>query len=57
MKEYTIYEDANGIQYVKGNIGGGYTIYSTEMGVWNYCSIPEEVIAGLCKNTGKTIKL
>ena len=32
MKPYTIYQDSIGIKYVKGNIGGGYTINSNNGG-------------------------
>lgn len=51
-----IYVDINGTHYVKGDLGGGYTINSDKCGVWDYCSIPEEFIVSLCKNTKKHFK-
>ena len=58
MKEYIIYEDENGNKYVKGNIGGGYTISECSDKtnyLWDYSSATEEDIAKMCKNTGEML--
>lgn len=58
MKEYIIYEDENGNKYVKGNIGGGYTISECSDKtnyLWDYSSATEEDIVKMCKNTGEML--
>ena len=59
MEEHVIYKDANGFQYVKGNLGGGYTIYwdggyydMCKLKVWDYCTeFTEKQIIRFCRKT------
>ena len=59
MEEFIIYEDSNGNQYVKGDIGGGNTVNElsdrTDW-LWDYSTLSEEDIMRSCVNTGHKIK-
>lgn len=57
MKQYVIYQDAEGGQYVKGDIGGGYTINYNDGSHWDYCSKKEIDILAKAEDTGEIIKL
>lgn len=57
MKQYVIYQDAEGGQYVKGDIGGGYTINYNDGSHWDYCSKKENDILAKAEDTGEIIKL
>lgn len=57
MKPYTIYQDSIGIKYVKGNIGGGYTINFNNGSNWDYCFEKESDILAKTIDTGKLIEL
>lgn len=57
MKQYAIYRDAEGGQYVKGDIGGGYTINYNDGSHWDYCSKKENDILAKTEDTGEIIKL
>lgn len=56
MKPYTIYQDSIGIKYVKGNIGGGYTINFNNGSNWDYCFEKESDILAKTIDTGKLIE-
>lgn len=57
MKPYTIYQDSKGGQYVKGNVGGGYTINYNDGSHWDYCLEKESDILAKTVNTDEIIKL
>lgn len=66
MEEYIVYIDVNGFKYVKGDIGGGYTInwnggyfkIDGNTKLWDYCTeVTEEQILHFCKKTDERIEL
>lgn len=57
MGPYMIYQDSRGILYVKGDIGGGYTINYNDGSHWDYCLEKESDIISKTVNTGEFIKL
>jgi len=65
MEEYMIYVDGNGFRYVKGDVGGGYTLnwdggYDSidKLKLWDYCNdVTEEQISRFCKKTEDRFEL
>ncbi len=57
MAPYMIYQDSKGWLYVKGDIGGGFTINYNNGIRWDYCLEKESDIVSKAVFTGELIKL
>lgn len=57
MAPYMIYQDSKGWLYVKGDIGGGFTINYNNGTRWDYCFEKESDIVSKTVFTGELIKL